>query len=550
MKKKTIKKMALLLGTAVLMTTAIVGCSKEEGSKAVTTENTDPFGKYEEPVTITVASREWGNVESNVESLWGQKYKEYGINVEIAWSAAASQYEDKLNTVIASGDVPDIFQVIGADPMNTLARADMVADLSEVFETYASPLVKERFSTEAGKKALEAATFDGKLCYIPLNVYEPMNSIKMMYIRKDWLDNLGLEIPTTIEEVKEAAIAFAKQDPDKNGINDTYGITVTGKDAMKNLTGFFAGYNINPSNGYDGMIFYSEDENGQVIWDGEKEEMKTALQDLQDLYAEGAIVKDFATYDKTRATEDLNGGKAGICFEQTGAPTFLFNNTYASNQEAEWYALKMPSMDENTDSYVRAFQPLNTGYAVSAEYPNPEVAIRMLNLVTEMSNPESEMYNAEYTLENRTISGDSYMLAVPDPEVYRKRTEKIKQAFETKSIEGLNDMEAEIYNDILKFEETGDASAWINWNSYYPAEGHVYHMVYSEYQDMEIKDNLWQKLPTREMSAKLSVWKKMFDESLVNIISGSDVASWDKALGEWAKLGGDEIKQTIAEEIK
>lgn len=39
----------------------------------------------------------------------------------------------------------------------------------------------------------------------------------MMFIRQDWLDNLNLEIPTTMEELKAVAKAFTEQDPDGNG---------------------------------------------------------------------------------------------------------------------------------------------------------------------------------------------------------------------------------------------------------------------------------------------------------------------------------------------
>ena len=45
---------------------------------------------------------------------------------------------------------------------------------------------------------------------------------RMMYIRQDWLDNLGLEIPTTFDELLEVIRAFTEDDPDGNGENDTY----------------------------------------------------------------------------------------------------------------------------------------------------------------------------------------------------------------------------------------------------------------------------------------------------------------------------------------
>ena len=54
-------------------------------------------------------------------------------------------------------------------------------------------------------------------------------------IRKDWLDNLGLEVPTTPEELLAVAEAFTYDDPDGNGVDDTYAINIT-SDAQRWLS--------------------------------------------------------------------------------------------------------------------------------------------------------------------------------------------------------------------------------------------------------------------------------------------------------------------------
>ena len=53
---------------------------------------------------------------------------------------------------------------------------------------------------------------------------------QVMLIRQDWLDSLGLEAPTTIDEFESVIAAFTNEDPDGNGKNDTYGFTFSGKD--------------------------------------------------------------------------------------------------------------------------------------------------------------------------------------------------------------------------------------------------------------------------------------------------------------------------------
>ena len=64
------------------------------------------------------------------------------------------------------------------------------------------------------------ASIDGKL----YGIYrERPLSRQGIVIRKDWLDNLGLDMPKTVDELYETAKAFTEKDPDQNGKNDTIG---------------------------------------------------------------------------------------------------------------------------------------------------------------------------------------------------------------------------------------------------------------------------------------------------------------------------------------
>ncbi|MBQ7372520.1 MAG: extracellular solute-binding protein [Blautia sp.] len=543
MNKKVIKALALAMSLGMTVSVMSVPVFAEDGQQ-------DPFGVFEEPVTVTVAQRIYGDaIPTGDDAPWNQKYKEYGINLEVEWSADASQFNNKMNTAIASGETPDLFQVGNAEQMITLVKADMVADLTEVFEEYASPLVKERFSTEAGQAALNAATFDGKLRFIPINITESLCNMDLCYIRQDWVENLGLELPETIEDLKALAIAFTEQDPDGNGVDDTYGLAIQGKDGMDALRGYFTGYGISPARWYDGMIFYSEDEDGNVVWDGEKPEMKQALADLQELYAAGAIAQDFATYDGTMMFEDLNGSKAGITIGARGYPAWGFNKTYVNDPDAKWYAMKMPHA-EGTETMLAGFQPMNAAMAVSVDCEHPEAVIRMLNIVTEITTPGTEMFDPAYFEENRQTVGDAFMVAIDDPEEERTMTQAVCEAIEAKDPSGLSEDSKQIYDSVLAFEESGSADNWSDWNRYYPEAGHAYYVIYEMNKDSEITDNLWQALPTEKMLPKLAVWKKTTDESAIQIISGADVNTWDDTVASWNALGGEEFREAVIERLQ
>ena len=60
---------------------------------------------------------------------------------------------------------------------------------------------------------------------------------KGIFIRKDWLETVGMEMPTTWEDLYNVAHAFTYDDPDGNGVKDTYGLT---GDGMGTLRYFFS----------------------------------------------------------------------------------------------------------------------------------------------------------------------------------------------------------------------------------------------------------------------------------------------------------------------
>lgn len=114
----------------------------------------DPFGKYEPSIDITTMMLE-DNIRNVPENMtmdsnpWIDLFKEYGINVSYKISGSASDLDTKLNMAIATEDLPDIMQVT-ASQFQELSEAGYLADLTEVFETYASPETKAMYMQDGG----------------------------------------------------------------------------------------------------------------------------------------------------------------------------------------------------------------------------------------------------------------------------------------------------------------------------------------------------------------------------------------------------------------
>lgn len=97
---------------------------------------------------------------------------------------------------------------------------------------------------------------------------------EVIYIRKDWLDKLNLSIPVTFEDYKSMIKAFSEEDPDGNGIRDTYGFTM-----MKDF------YHSSPFFGASGVQLNQwTDREGKLVYGNILPEMKEALSYLSRLF--------------------------------------------------------------------------------------------------------------------------------------------------------------------------------------------------------------------------------------------------------------------------
>ncbi|RAV21660.1 extracellular solute-binding protein [Paenibacillus contaminans] len=217
----------------------------------------------------------------------------------------AADYNNKLSVVMASGNMPDVVSIMNADSnYYKWAKQGAFLPLNDYIDKYES------------LKAVPESIYnqfkvDGKIYSIPM--YAPTYSFSGL-IRQDWLDKLGLKMPTNYEELKNVAIAFTKNDPDGNGKDDTYGFALS--------ENFGQGYDMGA---YWSSGWYHKNKDGQyipgIIGPGEKE----IIQTLADAYAQGAVTKDFAVLNWAQGNKEFYSGKAGIFI---GTPVGMVEDYY------------------------------------------------------------------------------------------------------------------------------------------------------------------------------------------------------------------------------
>ncbi|MEI7027257.1 extracellular solute-binding protein [Paenibacillus sp. y28] len=213
--------------------------------------------------------------------------------LDITWvPGAGSAYDDKVSATIASGKMPDVLLI-----RKNKESAMLNAQMSGVFWDLAPFLKETKNLSKMSTVAVENASINGQLFGIPR---ERVLSRYGMIFRKDWLDNLGLPVPKTAEDIYNVAKAFTNNDPDKDGKNNTFGIQEDSvMELLKQLTIMNGGPNA------WGL------KDGKVTPDFMYPEFKTALDLYRKMVSEKLISSDFPIAKKY---EYFNQGKAGMYF--------------------------------------------------------------------------------------------------------------------------------------------------------------------------------------------------------------------------------------------
>lgn len=201
---------------------------------------------------------------------------------------------EKVNVAMASGDFPEIVTgAYGTSATQSWIENEMVIALNPYMEKY--PNLKawlEEYSWSA---------IDGQYYGLPfITQYSVANALIGM--RGDWLEKLGLDYPTNLEEMKAVLTAFTFNDPDGDGLQNTYGLSGT-----------------KPIGNFDWVMYangrqhgdYELNANGEVIPFFEHESFIPAMTYIKELWDAGVIDPEFVLNDNNKLEEKFFQGKIG-----------------------------------------------------------------------------------------------------------------------------------------------------------------------------------------------------------------------------------------------
>lgn len=336
MYQKFIKKSISIIVALTVATSLFAGCGKSEEIAAQNSSEPSAASVTQEvkkePVELTLMSFDVDKVAQSEDApLYKQLKEKLNIKIKII-SSPWNNYTDKLNVAMASGSTPDIFSTEGISNQTqykSWIKEGFLLPLSDAAVNYPnlSKQIKkfEAFNVIGG----------GKLYGLPISAYLNIeNSVyndHSIFIRKDWLDNLGLSVPATIDEFYNVAKAFTTQDPDKNGKNDTYGYTSASD-------GIWWHYPI--FNAFGTSFDKYKKVDGKWVPELLQDETKQTVAFLKKLYDEKIMDPEFMINTGDKKIEKFVSGKAGIMFHNGSQQyTFIYDKFKAAYPDKDPKAL-------------------------------------------------------------------------------------------------------------------------------------------------------------------------------------------------------------------
>jgi putative aldouronate transport system substrate-binding protein len=447
---------------------------------------------YDEPITMSVGfginiAKAFPEGDSYENNVWSRAYEEeLGIKLELAFTTGDSA--DKINTLVATGDIPDLLCVTQSQ-LKLLSTSGLIRDdLYDIYYENAGEGMRTIIEGVGRDAALAQCTFDGKLMAIPILNTSPGEEVPVIYLRSDWMDKLGLEDPQNWDDLHNILKAFVAQDPDGNGIDDTIGLTFTKNlwDTMYNMPGLF-----NIFGSFPMRNFWVDDpvNEGKVIYGAFADETKEALKIVSQLYADGIIDPEYAVNDSNAALQHIASGKCGALIGAVWMTNAALYASVDNDPEADWKALPLVGLTGPTTPVMGNYPVIQDRYMVfNKDFEHPEAVIKMINLQFEKCFSEGttqEIYDT-YIEDSSGVSGFNAFTIYPWG-IFLPAIKNEMAADEIVNL-GLSSEECDVWaKPFARFIENylaGDTSAW-RWYRFFGPDGG--HLVTGKY----IRDDLY-----------------------------------------------------------
>ena len=541
MRKNSFRILSMVLVLAAMLSLAACGMAKPSSATTQGSARVEPpediWAPYSETVTITTmgeenSGTEFQNGDDYGNNPWYRAYKErFNIDLQNKW--ISNDYGTKLNLAIADKDIADVFYVDSAR-LTTLYKAGLIMPLDEVFDSYASDVLKQYREDYAD--TWETGCFDGHLYGMPQMNYGIIDQFQYIWIRQDWMKECGFDEPKTMDDVIEIATTFAE----KYG---GYGLA-----ECQNLENF---YRLALSWGAHPGIWV-EQADGTLGYGTIQPEMKEALAQYAEWYQQGIVNPNFTTLNWDKMMQGMINGECGVIpfaqwFGYNPLPDLIKNQ----GPDAIFLPYEIPTQDGSPILGSVTFN--NNGYVViSKNCANPEAVMKIVNFYVYTVNDAVGVETNEYL---SSLHSFNYPNVVRGTRIINPMNDynqflQVKAAFDA-YLAGEDVDTSALGTNLSKYESC------VNWTESQDPNGvgdflqqgsdRSAYGIAKKYVDegQYVQDAKWGP-DTATLQASGSTLNDILIEGFTKIIIGEKpIDYFDELVQQWYKAGGEQATKEI-----
>lgn len=371
-----------------------------ENTSNNTDDNTDTNTDFSYPMKSTKTLSYWADLNTSVsanymnlgDTPFGKAWMEQtGVNIEFL-HPPTGQSNEQFSLLLADGDLPDMMEypwmTYPGGPEKAI-NDGVIISLNDVFEKYCPNIMAYLEANPEIDKMIK--TDEGNYYLFPfIRGDEILTNTTGLMIRKDWLDDLGLSVPTTIDEWHTALTKFKEE----KGVTAPFSFEYT-MGALKDQNPFIYAYNTAAG-------FY-RDSSGNIEYGPVQVGYKEYLTTFAQWYKEGLIDQDLATLALDQVSAKMSNGSAGASIGWAGSRMGVWINA-AKATDPNYNLVAAPYPTINKGDFPEFGQKENRyanqgGVAITTSCEDIETAARLLDYAYS---------DAGHMLFNFGVEGESY----------------------------------------------------------------------------------------------------------------------------------------------
>lgn len=526
-----LKRVGIFLLSISIVSSPFAGCAKKDPATPEPTPQETSQPKEKELVTITIMKPGDPGETKIAQSVTKKIEDKLKLKIEYEYAPSAN-YDERVQIAMASGKLPDVIRFM--DVNNTILKANV--ENGNIIDI--SPYIKDapnlmKWTLPESWSAVKYKGGDK----IYMAVVSTMVRADGLVVRQDWLEKLNIKLepgkPVTIDQFSDIVKQFTLNDPDGNGINDTFGFNMYA-DASGEIVPLFTPFVLDVVSSAFGLTGWQKAEGELYEYMDPKlsqksDKFKKFLDYLATLYKNKYVDPNYPSIKKAQADDNFSKGKVGMQSEFAGNVEVKAVRAKNVNPDAKvtWISgIINPEAGKVTGtSYSNGAYG---GFAITKSSKNPERVIEFFDYqLSDEMYPDVSVYGGEgvgFTLQNgKRIPTD----------IYKDTTPLVGGMGAFPMMRRAKDA-----NTFLKLTLDDATRAitegWLNTS--------VENVVISK--DMGY-------LPKAALDPRFLDYKKKMVEAVTKIALGlQPSSSYDAVLADWYKNGGEAYVKEMNEYIK